>query len=417
MVKSMRFWQAPESTRVVLDLTGPVEYKLKVLTDPHRIIIDIPQSNVAVDLNELKIKSDLIKKVRQSKAEKAGDLRLVLDLKKAVKPKSFSLKPYQQYSDRLVIDLFDTKKKAQTKKVTKAAKSNRDIVIAIDAGHGGEDPGALGPAGTREKFITLSLAKELAKLVNKELGFKAVLIRSGDYYLPLRKRTAIARKHRADLFVSLHADGFTNKRARGASVWVLSTRGANSETARWLKKQEAASEMLGGVNTNVNLAKYDKPVAEVLLDLQMSHSIESSIGIAKMVHKNIAKVAPKMHKKHIEKNSFVVLKNPDIPSILVESGFLTNPKEEKLLKDKNYRKKFAKSVMQGLKKYFRSNAPDGTLYAKKYRKNFYRVQRGDSLSKIAYRFKVSLKAIKTANNLKTNTVRVGQKLIIPKSTQ
>ncbi|WP_251358132.1 N-acetylmuramoyl-L-alanine amidase [Kangiella sp. TOML190] len=416
VVKSMRFWQSPESTRVVLDLSSEVEHQIKVLKGPDRIVIDIAESSVAVDLSQLEINSSLIKKVRKSKPAKAGDLRLVLDLAKAATPKSFSLKPYQDYGDRLVIDLLDDKKQslAQEKPKKEATKKQqRDIIIAIDAGHGGEDPGARGPTGAREKKITLALAQALAKEINKEKGLKAILTRSGDYYLSLRKRTAIARQHRADLFVSVHADSFTNKKARGASVWILSTRGATSEAARWLKKQEADSELLGGVNSNVKLSEYDKPIAEVLLDLQMSHSIEASLTLGKEVHRKIAKVAPKMHKNHVEKNSFVVLKNPDIPSILVESGFISNPQEEKLLKTKNYRNKLAKAVKDGIKNYFKSNAPDGTYYAATFRQNIYRVRRGDNLSKVAHRFDVSIKDLKLANNLKSNTVRIGQKLIIP----
>lgn len=417
VVKSMRFWQSPESTRVVLDLSGAVEHKIDVLKNPHRIVIDLPASSVAVDLSELEIKSDLIKKVRQSKPVKAGDLRLVLDLSKEATPKSFSLKPYQDYGDRLVIDLFDKKKEvAKTEpKVAPKEDLKRDIVIAVDAGHGGDDPGALGPSGTREKDVVLKLSKDIVAEINKEKGLKAILTRTGDYYLRHRKRTDIARKHRADLFVSVHADGFKSPKARGASVWILNTRGVKSEIARWMRLQEEKSELLGGVDSKITLSDYDSSVRSVLLDLQMDNSIAESMQVAKKVHKNMSKIAPKMHKPHVEENNLLVLKNPDIPSILVESGFITNPGEEKLLKSKKYRQKLAKSVKNGIKSYFKENAPDGTLYAAKYRKNVYLVQRGDSLSKVARRFDVTIRELKVANKLRSNNVRIGQKLIIPSS--
>ncbi|NVJ68324.1 MAG: N-acetylmuramoyl-L-alanine amidase [Gammaproteobacteria bacterium] len=415
VVKSMRFWQSPDSTRVVLDLSNAVEHKIEILTNPHRIVIDIPESSVVVDLSELEIKSDLIKKVRQSTPVKAGDLRLVLDLNKAANPKSFSLKPYQDYGDRLVIDLFDTlKEELKTEPKVAAGKNvQRDIVIAIDAGHGGEDPGAMGPSGTREKDVALRIAQDLADVINKEKGLKAVLTRKGDYYLRHRKRTDIARNHRADLFVSVHADGFKSPKARGASVWILNPRGQKSEVARWMKLQEEKSELLGGVDSKITLSDYDSSVRSVLLDLQMENSIAESMLVAKKVHRNMGKVAPKMHKSHVEENNLLVLKNPDIPSILVESGFISNPQEEKLLKSKSYRLKLASAVKDGIKSYFKSNAPDGTYFAARYRQNIYRVQKGDSLIKVANRFDVSVKELKVANNLKSNTVRIGQKLIIP----
>ncbi len=415
VVKSMRFWQSPESTRVVLDLSSSVDHKIEILTNPHRIVIDIPESSVTVNLDELEIKSNLIKKVRKSKPLRVGDLRLVLDLNKAATPKSFSLKPYQDYGDRLVIDLFDQQKEVVKQEPRIAPEKNlkRDIVIAIDAGHGGEDPGALGPSGTREKDLVLKLSKQLADVINKEKGMKAILTRKGDYYLRHRKRTDIAREHRADLFVSVHADGFKSPKARGASVWILNLRGAKSEIARWMKLQEEKSELLGGVDSKITLSDYDSSVRSVLLDLQMENSIAESSQIAKHVHKKMGKVAPKMHKPHVEENNLLVLKNPDIPSILVESGFISNPQEEKLLKSKKYRLKLANAVKDGIKNYFKSNAPDGTYYAARYRQNIYRVRRGDNLTKVAHRFDVSIQQIKMANNLKSNRVRIGQKLIIP----
>ncbi|NVK21258.1 MAG: N-acetylmuramoyl-L-alanine amidase [Kangiellaceae bacterium] len=412
VVESMRFWQSPESTRVVLDLSDEVKHEVSVLKNPDRVVVDILDARVSVDLNQLDIKSDLIKRVRESQSPREGILRLVLDLNKAAEPKSFLLKPYQDYGNRLVIDLTDIN--AVPEKIPAVElNGNRDIIVAVDAGHGGEDPGALGPSGTKEKDIVLALSKQLVEELNKMEGIKAILTRSGDYYLLHRKRTDIARRHRADLFVSVHADGFKSPKASGASVWVLNLRGAQSEVARWMKLQEEKSALLGGVDSTVVLSDYDKSVRSVLLDLQMDNSIEESTRVAKVVHKKMSQAVPKMHKKHVEENSLLVLKNPDIPSILVESGFISNPKEEALLKTASYRQKLAKAVKDGIYTYFKNNAPDGTLIAAKYRQNIYHVQRGDSLTKVARRFNVSIRDIKNANQMSTNTVKIGQKLIIP----
>lgn len=414
VIKSMRFWQSPESTRVVFDLTSPVEHEVSVLKNPHRIVIDIPESRVTVDLSQLDIKSDLVKRVRQSKPPKEGVLRLVLDLTKSAEPNSFSLKPYQEYGDRLVIDLFDGKRTVIKPPVIDA-DGNRDIVIAVDAGHGGEDPGAIGPSGTLEKDIALRLSNQLADSINGVDGLKAVLVRKGDYYIPHRQRTDIARENRADLFVSVHADGFKSPLARGASVWVLNLYGAKSEVARWMKLQEEKSELLGGVDSTVTLSDYDNSVRSVLLDLQMESSIAESFKVGRKVHRAMKRVAPKMHKDHVEENSLLVLKNPDIPSILVESGFISNPQEESLLKTKRYRKKLADAVRDGIMEYFKNNAPDGSKFANLYRQNIYHVKRGDSLIKVARQFNTSVSKIKTVNKMSSNIVRIGQKLVIPSS--
>ncbi|ACV25935.1 N-acetylmuramoyl-L-alanine amidase [Kangiella koreensis] len=412
IIKSMRFWQSPESTRVVLDLSSPVTHEVSILKNPDRIVVDIPGANVNVDLNQLDIQSDLVKRVRQSTPPRDGVLRLVLDLNKAAQPKSFSLKPYQEYGDRLVIDLFDENRQ-EVKPPAVNRSGDRDIVVAVDAGHGGEDPGAMGGRGTKEKDVVLALSKELVAELNKTQGVKAFLTRTGDYYLPHRKRTDLARLQRADLFVSVHADGFKSPKAKGASVWVLNLHGAKSEVARWMQMQEEKSELLGGVDSSVVLSNYDNSVKSVLLDLQMENSITESTKVAKIVHGAMSKVVPKMHKKHVEENSLLVLKNPDIPSILVELGFITNPEEEALMKTASYRKKLARGVGDGIVDYFKRHAPDGTLFASLYRQNIYHVQRGDSLIKVARRFNVSVRDLKTANKLSTNVVKIGQKLVIP----
>jgi len=289
-----------------------------------------------------------------------GDfLRVVLDLKKQARAKSFLLAPNKHYGHRLVVDVYDEKQE-QAVKVEKAPAPGeyRDVVVAIDAGHGGEDPGAIGPRGTHEKKVVLQIARKLADAVNRELGMRAVLTRSGDYYLPLRKRIELARRHKADLFISIHADAFTNRRVSGASVYVLSNRGASSEHARWLAERENASDLIGGVS----LDDKDSLLASVLLDLSQTASLEASINVAEQVLAGLKKVG-KVHKPGVESAGFAVLKSPDIPSLLVEAAFISNPQEEKHLNSPAYQRTLASAVAAGVKRYFEDNAPDGTLLA------------------------------------------------------
>ncbi|MCO7224867.1 N-acetylmuramoyl-L-alanine amidase [Pleionea sp. CnH1-48] len=412
-IKGMRFWQSPDSARVVVDLSDPATHNIFYLDNPERLVVDVEQSKLAFNPADLAIQSAFIKRVRTS--EQKGSVRVVLDLKKQVKHKSFALKPYQNYGHRLVIDLED--KVAPVSKPKKEKKVNqpkglRDIVIAVDAGHGGEDPGAIGAKGTKEKVIALRVAKYLASLINKEPGMKAVLVRSGDYYLSLRKRTQIARRNQADFFVSIHADAFHDKRARGASVWVVSQKGASSEIGRWLEQDEKNSELLGGVE---DLSNKDKLLQQVLLDLSTTHTQSVSLSAADEVYGYLRKAVPKMHgNKRVQKASFVVLKNPDIPGILVEMAFISNPKEEKLLRTKSHRRKIAESVFKGLRDYFKTYPPSGTLFANKQTRN-YTIRKGDTLSEIASRYGVSMAQLKKANQLKNSQLRVGQKLVIPGS--
>ncbi|MEE4246884.1 MAG: N-acetylmuramoyl-L-alanine amidase [Kangiellaceae bacterium] len=407
-VKGLRFWQSPDSTRVVLDLSKSTKHNVFSLDDPDRMVIDITDGQLGFDTADLDVKSEIIKHVRASKNNKG--VRIVLDLKYAATFKSFQLKPYQNYGHRLVVDLMSSKKKSAPPKPRAIAKAiNRDIVVAIDAGHGGEDPGALGNKGTKEKVIALKVAKQLAGMINKEPGMKAVMVRNGDYFVSLRKRTAIARQNQADIFVSIHADGFHDKRANGASVWVVSPKGAKSEMGRWLEQSENESDLLGGVES---ISDKDPLLAEVLLDLSTTYSVSASIDAANLVHKYLAKSAPKMHKKRVERAGFVVLKMPDIPAMLVELAFISNPKEERLLNTFNHRKKLASAIFSGLKNYFKQNPPDGTLYANR-NPSHYTIKGGDTLSTIAQRFDVRLADLKKVNKIKSDNIRVGQRLKIP----
>ncbi len=404
-INGIRFWQDPEKTRVVFDLSEAVDYKIFTLTNPVRLVVDISDANLNTIISSIDLPKTLVSQIRTSKV--AAKLRVVVDLKRSVSTKDFTLKPFQKYGHRLVIDLKEkNSQKKIVKKVDSSANSEtRDIVIAIDAGHGGEDPGA--PGG--EKGVCLAVAKRLARMINSEIGMKAVLTRSGDYFVERRKRTDIARKNKADLFVSLHADGFTDKRVRGASVWVLSTRGANSEMGRWLEQRENASDLAGGVD----ISHQDPLVAQVLLDLSMNYSVGESIKVGDLVRKQLSKNLSKMHGKTIKKAAFVVLKMPDIPAMLVEMGFISNATENRQLKSAKHQNKIAKSVLSGIKNYFKSSPPDGSLYASMSKIKSHSVKSGDTLSAIALSYGTSTSILRRFNNLKNDRLRVGQVIKIP----
>jgi len=294
----------------------------------------------------------------------------------------------------------------------------RAIVIAIDAGHGGEDPGALGPKGAREKHVTLAIAKELQRQINAERGYRAELVRTGDYFIPLRKRTVIARKKGADLFVSIHADAAPRAAAFGASVYALSDRGATSETARWLADSENQSDLIGGAG-NVSLDDKDKMLAGVLLDLSMTASLSSSLNVGQKVLSNMGRITP-LHKRRVEQAGFMVLKSPDIPSILVETGFISNPNEAAKLATLSHQQSLARSIQSGIRQFFQQNPPPGTYVAwlrdsgkiaPGPREHV--VSSGESLALIAQRYQVGLAVLRSANNLRSDTIKVGQTLNIP----
>ncbi|MCZ6526513.1 MAG: N-acetylmuramoyl-L-alanine amidase, partial [Gammaproteobacteria bacterium] len=284
------------------------------------------------------------------------------------------------------------------------ARHMRDIVIAIDAGHGGEDPGASGQNGTYEKDVVLQLSKVLSNLINRERGMRAVMTRQGDYFVRLRKRLKTARQHNADLFISIHADAFKDPRVHGSSVYVLSKKGASSEHALWLAERENASDLIGGVS----LEDKDDVLASVLLDLSQTASLEASIDVAERVLGALKQVG-KVHKRRVEAAGFAVLKSPDIPSILIETAYISNPTEEKNLRNKAHRHKIANSILTGLRSYFNENAPEGTILAA--RKHV--INRGETLSAIAQDYRVSMHQLRALNGLKGDLLQVGQVLSIP----
>ena len=430
-INNVRSWRAPDNTRLVFDLTGPADHTLFTLASPERIVIDISKANFTASTSNLALDNTPLTGVRSAPRD-GSDLRVVLDLSREVNAKSFSLPPNQQYGHRLVIDLYDQAPtsslpaKAEprasplpqtpTRSVTEAGQ--RDIIIALDAGHGGEDPGAIGHNKALEKNVVLAIARELKTLIDAEPGFKAVLVRTGDYFIPLRRRTEIARKHNADLFVSIHADAFTRAAAFGASVYALSDRGATSETARLLADRENRSDLIGGVG-GVSLDNRDQVLASVLLDLSMTATLSASLDVGQQVLGAIGAVTP-LHKRRVEQAGFMVLKSPDIPSILIETGFISNPGESRKLVTRSHQQALARAMHTGIRSYFHRNPPPGTQLAAL--KNSGRlaqaakehtVQRGDTLSMIATRYEVSLASLRQANSLRNDQIRVGQVLKVP----
>lgn len=417
VVEGVRLWRAPDHTRLVFDLSGPVAHTLFSLENPDRIVIDVEQAKFAASIDGLPLNDTPIDRLRHGKRN-GDDLRIVLDMKSDTKPRSFGLKRHGDKPDRLVIDLYDAQ--TQTVKTLEelqpSSSAQRDILVAIDAGHGGEDPGSIGPWSLYEKDIVLKVSKKLKALIDNEPGFRAELIRTGDYYVVNSRRREKARELRADLFVSIHADGFTDSRAHGASVFALSRRGATSQMARILASKANESDLIGGAGS-VTLRDKDDVLAGVLVDLSMTATLANSLDVGERVLRNMGSFT-RLHKDHVEQAAFIVLKSPDVPSILVETGFITNPGEAKKLNSPQHQDKLAHAVFSGVKSYFYDNPPEGSYVAwKKQNGGEIRhvIARGDTLSSIAKRYKVKVADIKSFNQLSSSTIRIGQVLAIPAS--
>ncbi|WP_116367157.1 N-acetylmuramoyl-L-alanine amidase [Parahaliea mediterranea] len=414
-VHDVRLWRAPDHTRIVFDLTGPAEHKLITLDNPSRIVLDISDVALKASMAGLKLDDTPIGNIRSGIRE-GDDLRVVFDMNAGVKPRSFALKANAQAGDRLVLDLYDLQaaSASQPPPVTRQvdAGGRRDLIVAIDAGHGGEDPGALGPNRLREKDVVLAISKELYALFEREPGFKPTLIRSGDYYVSLAGRRELARKRQADLFVSIHADAFTKPQANGASVYALSTKGATSTAARYLAQRENAADLIGGVN----LSDKDDVLAGVLADLSMTSTLDTSLKMGGSVLGRMDAIA-RLHKRSVEQAGFAVLKSPDIPSILVETGFISNPAEARRLSTRSYQQQMARAIHAGIRDWFSQHPPAGTLLAWQRQQGGqqYTIARGDTLSDIAQRFNVSVTDLKSANGMSDTRIMVGQTLKIPTS--
>ena len=414
-IKAVRMWAGPDSTRVVFDVDSRIEHNVFVLKNPHRVVIDLQKTSFAKPVGDLDYRNSLVRGIRSGVQENNG-LRVVLDLKSEVKPKSFLLNPTSHYGHRLVIDLepivesSDAQSNSELPVTASMPTIGRDAIVAIDAGHGGEDPGAIGKRGTREKNIVLSIARRLEKLLQKEKGIKPVMIRTGDYYVSLRGRIRKARQYKADLFVSIHADAFINGKAKGASVYVLSKKGASSEAARWLAASENNADLIGGVS----LDDKDDLLAQVLLDLSQNATQAASMDIGSKVLQELNR-AGEVHKNHVEHAGFVVLKSPDIPSLLVETGFISNRQEENLLRSPRHQQRVATAIFKGIKRFFKENPPAGTILASSSRGDTlqHRVAKGETLTSIAKRYQVSMHNLRRANGLSSDKIKIGYTLIIP----
>ena len=356
-VRDIRLWAGPDNTRVVLDLSGSAQHSLLVMQNPDRVVLDVSGARLARSAHGPPPGAGTVKQVRMAHRP-SGELRIVLDLTRPIQAKSFLTTPNHRYGYRLVIDLGAAAHAERPIKVQHAPADARDLIIAIDAGHGGEDPGAIGKYGTREKDVVLAIALQLAARIDAEAGMKAFLTRSGDYFIPLPDRMRRARAQQADLFVSIHADSIRDRSIDGSSVYILSQRGASDEAARWLAERENASDLIGGVS----LDDKDDVLASVLLDLSQSAALNASQVAAMSVLRELAQ-AGEIRKHQVQQARFIVLKAPDIPSMLVETAYISNPQEELRLRTQAQRAKLAGAIHQGVHDYFYANPPSGTRIA------------------------------------------------------
>jgi N-acetylmuramoyl-L-alanine amidase len=366
-VRAIRLWAGPDNTRVVVDLSGSAQHNLLVLHNPERVVLDVSGAHLAKAARSAPRGVGAVRTVRMSR-NPSGNFRLVLDLARPIQAKSFLSTPNSHYGYRLVVDLAGASARASARvsairadkpiKVKHARSDARDLIIAVDAGHGGEDPGAIGKNGTREKDVVLAIARELALKINSEPGMKAILTRSGDYFVPLRDRMRRARAQQADLFVSIHADSIRDRSIDGSSVYILSQRGATDEASRWLAERENASDLIGGVS----LDDKDDVLASVLLDLSQSASLNASQVAAERVLHELTQ-AGEVRKHEVQQARFMVLKSPDIPSMLVETAYISNPQEEMRLRTPRQQARLAAAIRQGVHDYFYANPPQGTRVA------------------------------------------------------
>ena len=424
-VQHLRVWRAPDHTRLVFDVSGPLEHRLFTLQNPDRLVVDIDNARLAEPLKDVDTDGPLVAAVRVGQPD-AGPLRIVLELKAEARPRSFMLKPAGPYGHRLVIDLFDVKaveqEAAELKQESKlpavperlAPKLvTRDRVVAIDAGHGGEDPGASGRRyRTHEKDVTLAIARELAKLVAQEPGMRPLLIRDGDYYVGLLQRFEKARRQRADVFVSIHADAVPGRSANGSSVYALSEKGASSAMARRLADKENASDLIGGVSLNDK----DDMLRHVLLDLSHNKTMQDSLSLGDNILAELQRVGP-VHLRHVAQAGFAVLKSPDIPSVLVETAFISNPTEEKKLRTPAFQRQLAAGIFRGIKRHLArfpsapqisAQAEPGTEPAREHV-----VRKGETLAAIARQSNIHVDALRFLNDLSRGDPPAGVRLRIP----
>ncbi len=461
-LKSISVSQESNITSLYFTINGSFTHKIFTLNNPYRVVIDLNDISSIININQLRLTNALIKKARSSKPN-ASSVRLVLDLGQNVQVRSSPWKPNGVFNG-VRIDLMHGKqmvaisnapqkfpaatisppqkpksikkpianitqqKKApiQSKQFVKAPpvmthqspvkishrppQSLRNVIIVLDAGHGGKDPGARGPRKSREKDVVLAITLKLKQLIDRQPGMHAVLTRSGDYYIGLRQRLDMARKYNGDVFVSIHADAFNNPHSNGASVFALSQSGATSEAARWIAEKENYSE-LGGVNLG-DLDDRNGVVRSVLIDLSQTATINAGLQMGGRVLNQLDSFT-RLHNNKVEQARFMVLKSPDIPSILVETGFISNPIEERNLTSSSYQTRLSQAIFQGIKGYFWENPPHGTRIEAIASTHFHLVRSGETLQSIANRYRVSVSSLQAMNSLGGRNPRPGQKLVIP----
>jgi N-acetylmuramoyl-L-alanine amidase len=357
-VKDVRVWAGPDATRLVLDLSAPVAHSVMTLQNPHRVVVDLTSARLDNDGRALPEAQGFVKQLRIG-PQGGGNLRIVIDLTGPAKPHDFAVAPNATYGHRLVVDLAPASASAAPTIVKSTDDAHgRDIIVAIDAGHGGVDPGSIGKRGTYEKHITLAIARRLKERIGKEPGMRAILTRDSDHFVEHRERIARARRQQADMFVSVHADSYKDRSVAGSSVYVLSARGASDESARWLADRENAADLVGGVS----LDDKDSVLASVLLDLSQGASMSASVEAADKVMNELYNIG-NVTRRGVKHAGFLVLKSPDIPSILVETAFISNPTEEARLIDPRHQQRLAEAIHAGVRAYFYANPPPGTRIA------------------------------------------------------
>ncbi len=428
-IRDVRVYRSDEYTRVVFDVDARVAYSVFVLSDPHRVVIDVSNSSMLSSLSGLSLGGTPIQGVRSAPRD-GGDTRVVLDVSRAVNPTSFLLEPNEQLGYRLVVDLYDVNRDVPVREPTPppqvVSSPRRDIVVAIDAGHGGDDPGAIGFDGRiREKDVALGVARALYERLNQVPGYHPVMVRSGDYFVQLQRRPQIARQNRADIFLSIHADSFRSASAEGVTIYALSQSTAQAENNRRVADRENHSDLLGGMGGDTSLVHFEDDLALTLLDLSMSWSIEQSLSAGQHVLDSMGRVA-RLRRDTPQRANLWVLRSPDIPSLLIETGYLSNPNEARRLTTAAYQQQLGDAIARGVMNYFHDQPPEGTMIAwNKENGELPRlppltsgggrhvVVRGDSLSTIAQRHGVRTADLRSANNLRGDVIHVGQELVIP----
>lgn len=404
-VRDVRLWTAPDHSRLVFDLSHGIDYHVFRLHKPERVVVDMKGVQLRTRLDTLAVSDPVVQAIRHG-APKPGILRVVIDVKEKVQPRSFLLKPMHGKPHRLVVDLIRPQPLIK-KPVTREMQFKKDIVVAVDAGHGGEDPGAIGRYGLFEKQVTLAVAKKLARIIDARAGMKAVLIRKGDYFIPLKKRVKLVRAVKADMMISIHADAVRNRSVRGASVYTLSERGATPDkVAAALAAKENAADAVGGVMPE---QVADPLVVRILGDMAKRDSLNSSQILAEEI---IGELKSTGHVKYTEpkRARFVVLGALEIPSVLVELDYISNPKRERLLKNGKHQEKLASAIFDASLGFFQRMGR-----VKKVQRPTHTVRQGESLWIIARRYGVSMAQLRSMNNLDSSDLRVGQKLRLPQS--